>query len=167
MPLVYVSLGSNQNKMHHISVALDELSQHFGKLDLSPVYESDAVGFTGESFLNSVAAFNTMLSIGELNILLKAIEDKHGRLRGGPKFSGRTLDIDILTYDDCVGDFCGVQLPRDEITKNAFVLKPLSDIAADTLHSVKKITYAALWQEYDHSSQKLTRIDFSWNGLSL
>ena len=167
MALVYVSLGSNQNKEYHIGVALDELSQYFGVLNLSPVYESEAVGFTGDSFLNSVVAFHTSLSISELNACLKSIEDKYGRLRGGPKFSGRTLDIDILTYDDCIGDFFGVQLPRDEITKNAFVLKPLSDIAEDSLHVVKKISYGVLWKNYDHSSQNLVRIDFTWNGRSL
>lgn len=167
MAKVYVSIGSNQDKEYHIGIALDELAEHFGELILSPVYESEAVGFKGDAFLNSVAAFDTDLSVGELSHCLKTIEDKHGRLRTGPKFSGRTLDIDILTYDDCVGDCDGVQLPRDEILKNAFVLRPLADIAPEVKHPQCLKSYSSLWQAYDKDSQVLWKVDFEWRGQQL
>jgi len=155
---VYVSIGSNIDKQANIKSCLQELADHFGGLVLSPIYESEAVGFEGDTFYNLVAKFETDMSVGELNQSLKAIEDKYGRDRSGPKFSGRTLDIDILTYDDLVGEFDGVQLPRDEITKNAFVLLPLQDIAPDEVHPEQQVTYARLWFFFDKESQKLWQV---------
>jgi len=134
------------------------LAVHFTELVLSPIYESEAVGFSGDNFFNLVAKFNTDLSVGELNTALKAIEDNHGRERTGPKFSGRTLDIDILTYDDLVGEIDGVSLPRDEITKNAFVLLPMKDIAADVQHPELEVSYGRLWFFYDKDKQKLWQV---------
>lgn len=159
MAIVYVSIGSNIEKEKNIKVCLQELAQHFNGLELSPIYESESVGFAGDTFYNLVAKFETDLAVGELSKSLKAIEDKYGRDRSGPKFSGRTLDIDILTYDDLVGDIDGVQLPRDEITKNAFVLLPLVDIAPDVMHPEQQVTYARLWFFFDKDSQKLWRVE--------
>ena len=159
MAIVYVSIGSNIEKEKHIKVCLQELAEHFNGLELSPIYESESVGFDGDTFFNLVAKFETELSVGNLSKALKSIEDKYGRDRSGPKFSGRTLDIDILTYDDLVGEVDGVQLPRDEITKNAFVLLPLVDIAPDVLHPEQQVTYARLWFFFDKDSQKLWRVE--------
>lgn len=158
MAEVYVSIGSNIDKQKHITACLQELAKHFGGLELSPIYESEAVGFDGDTFFNLVAKFDTELSVGELNDTLKSIEDQYGRDRSGPKFSGRTLDIDILTYDNLVGEIDGVQLPRDEITKNAFVLLPLQDIAPDKLHPEQQVSYARLWFFFDKDSQKLWQV---------
>jgi len=158
MASVFVSIGSNIDKEKNIKACLQELAIHFTELVLSPIYESEAVGFSGDNFFNLVAKFNTDLSVGELNTALKAIEDNHGRERTGPKFSGRTLDIDILTYDDLVGEIDGVNLPRDEITKNAFVLLPMKDIAADVLHPELKVSYGRLWFFYDKDKQKLWQV---------
>ncbi len=159
MACVYVSIGSNIDKQKNIAACLQELALHFTGLVLSPIYESESVGFDGDNFFNLVASFTTSLTVGELNKALKAIEDKHGRERSGPKFSGRTLDIDILTYDELVGDIDGVQLPRDEITKNAFVLLPMNDIAGEKLHPELKVSYSRLWFFYDKDKQKLWQVD--------
>jgi len=158
MAKVYVSIGSNIDKQKHITACLTALAEQFNGLELSPIYESEAVGFEGDTFFNLVAKFETDLSVGELNQVLKNIEDAHGRDRSGPKFSGRTLDIDILTYDSVVGEVDGVQLPRDEITKNAFVLQPLADIAPDELHPEQQVSYARLWFFFDKDSQKLWQV---------
>jgi 2-amino-4-hydroxy-6-hydroxymethyldihydropteridine diphosphokinase len=158
MATVFVSIGSNIEKQKHIKVCLQELAAQFSDLVLSPIYESEAVGFKGDTFYNLVAKFETDLAVGLLSKTLKAIEDKYGRDRSGPKFSGRTLDIDILTYDDLVGDIDGVQLPRDEITKNAFVLLPLVDIAPDEMHPEQQVSYARLWFFFDKESQKLWQV---------
>lgn len=158
MAQVYVSIGSNIDKQKNIAGCLQSLADQFGALVLSPIYESEAVGFDGDNFYNLVARFETDLSVGQLNDALKAIEDEFGRERSGPKFSGRTLDIDILTYDDLVGEFDGVQLPRDEITKNAFVLLPLNDIAAEAVHPELQVTYGRLWFFFDKDSQNLWQV---------
>ena len=110
-------------------------------------------------FINSVVKIETALSVGELLNALRKIEDDNGRIRGGERFSARTLDIDILTYDDLTGKVDGVELPRDEILKNAFVLWPLAEIAPDALHPVTKTTYAEHWQAFDKGSQKLNIIE--------
>ena len=165
MARVYISIGSNIERKKNVLAALDMLYVWFGDLLLSPVYESEAVGFVGESFLNLVVGVDTGLSVGELSVRLKQLEADNGRCRGidVPTFSGRTLDLDILTYDDQVGQIKGVELPRGEILQNAFVLKPLADVAPDDRHPVCDKTYSALWQSYDRD-QKLWRVDFTWQG---
>ena len=164
MARVYVSIGSNIERERNITAGLDGLALSFGELTLSSVFESEAVGFAGDHFYNLVAGFETTLAVGELSRELKAIEDRNGRCRQGPKFSGRTLDIDILTYDDACGRIDGVELPRAEILFNAFVLQPLAEIAPGDLHPVNGVSYAELWQQYDKQQQRLWAIDFSWQG---
>ncbi|GAB2510562.1 2-amino-4-hydroxy-6-hydroxymethyldihydropteridine diphosphokinase [Microbulbifer agarilyticus] len=162
MAIVYLSLGSNIDREKHLCAAMDALVEAFGDLSMSQVYESEAVGFEGDNFYNLVAAIETDLSVGELALRLRDIEDANGRVRSGPKFSARTLDIDILTYDDVAGDVDGVALPRDEILKNAFVLLPLSEVAPTEVHPVQGKTYQQLWEEYDQASQKLWVVAFDW-----
>lgn len=165
MSRVYVSIGSNIDRERYITACLDALADHFGELMLSPVYESEPVGFEGgTNFYNMVAGFDCDLSVGELSTLLRRIEADNGRTRTGSKFSSRTLDIDILTYDDATGVIDGVTLPREEILHNAFVLQPLADIAGDERHPVAGRSYGELWADYDRASQKLWPVDFSWRG---
>lgn len=163
MARVYLSLGSNIEPDVHIASCLDELQALFGELVISSVYESEAVGFDGDNFLNLVVGIETELSVGELSQSLKAMEDRHGRERTGPKFSGRTLDVDILTYDNSNGVIDGIELPRDEVLKNAFVLQPLAEIAGDEVHPQKHATFSELWSAY-REPQKLWVIDFEWRG---
>ena len=167
MARVFVSIGSNIDRYQHISCALDALSAEFDGLLISPVYQSESVGFEGDDFLNLVVAFTCEKDTGELSAWLRNIEDDNGRRRDGPKFSSRTLDIDILSYDQLVGTIDGVQLPRDEICHNAFVLRPLVDIAAQSLHPEMKTSYQSLWDAYDKTRQKLWPVDFSWQGKKI
>ncbi|AJQ96898.1 2-amino-4-hydroxy-6-hydroxymethyldihydropteridine diphosphokinase [Gynuella sunshinyii] len=162
MVRVYLSLGSNIDRYRHLTSGLNMLREHFGRLDLSPVYESAAVGFEGDDFLNLVVAVDVTIGCGELSRQLKAIEDLHGRDRSMARFSARTLDIDILTYGDVVGDIDGITLPRAEILTSAFVLKPLSDLAPTAIHPHSRISYADLWKSYDQSRQPLLQVAFNW-----
>lgn len=162
MPRVYLSLGSNIDRETHIRSAVAELEARYGMLLISPVYESEAVGFAGDNFFNLVVGFDTDLSVGKLSAELHAIEEAHGRDRHGPKFSARTLDIDILTYGNALGEIDGVHLPRDEILKNAFVLLPLSDIAGSDRHPETARCYLEHWEAYDKSKQKLWQVAFDF-----
>ncbi|MEW5250389.1 2-amino-4-hydroxy-6-hydroxymethyldihydropteridine diphosphokinase [Microbulbifer discodermiae] len=162
MAQVYLSLGSNIDRAQHIRAALDALAAQFGELQVSRVFESEAVGFQGDNFYNLVVGLRTDLPVGRLAFQLRGIEDANGRLRAGPKFSARTLDIDILVYNDLTGIVDGVRLPRREITKNAFVLQPLAELAPDAVHPVENKTYHQLWSEYDQASQKLWPVEFIW-----
>jgi len=159
---VYLSLGSNIDREHNIRSGLDALAALFGEVRLSPVYESEAVGFDGDPFLNLVAGIDTPLPLGELAARLRDIEADHGRVRGDKKFASRTLDIDVLTYGDLTGVIDGVELPRDEILKHAFVLRPLADLAPQARHPLLGESYAALLARLDMSAQKLWQVPFRW-----
>lgn len=163
MNRVYISIGSNQQAEQHVRGALDALSERFGPLLISSVYESEAIGFTGDNFLNLVVGLDTAESLDTLAAWLKTVEDDNGRRRDVPRFSSRTLDLDILTYGDQVGYPEGVELPRREILKNAFVLRPMAEIAPHDLHPSEQRSYASLWQDYS-SSQRLWAIPFEWRG---
>lgn len=129
MSKAYLSLGSNRDPERHLRDAITALRAHFGGIVLSPVYRTRAVGFDGGDFLNAAAIIDTTLDPFALNEWLHALEDAHGRDRSGPRFGDRTLDIDIVLFDDLVLSGAGhLQVPRDEL-RHAFVLKPLADIA--------------------------------------
>ncbi|MGP9831648.1 2-amino-4-hydroxy-6-hydroxymethyldihydropteridine diphosphokinase [Marinobacter sp. NSM] len=166
MSRVYISIGTNIERYRHVTAALDALAGWFGELTISPVYESESVGFEGSDFLNLVVGIDTELSVGELSRRFKQLEADNGRTRSAPKFSPRTLDLDILTYEDSVGVVDGVELPRAEILKNAFVLRPLADIAGDETHPVCGQSYQQLWQGY-RRDQKLWPVEFSWQGRQI
>ena len=160
MANVYLSIGSNVNRSENIRSCIDSLSAIFGQLSLSPVYESTAVGFEGDNFYNLVVGVETNLRVGELSTILKKIEDQHGRDRKAPKFGPRTLDIDIITVDDMVGEVDGIKLPRDELLKNAFVLLPMAVLIGDQLHPETGLSYQSHWERFDKSKQFLKEIDF-------
>lgn len=162
MAEVFLSLGSNIDRERHIRAGLDALADQFGELRVSRVFESEAVGFDGDDFYNLVVGIHTRLPVGQLALHLRKIEDDNGRLRAGPKFSARTLDIDILLYDDLTGTIDGVKLPRGEIQMNAFVLQPLAELAPGHRHPITGETFAQMWAEYDKSKQKLWPVEFSW-----
>ena len=166
MSLIYLSLGSNIDRQRHICAALDALSENFGDLEISTVYESEAVGFQGDSFYNLVVGVYSDLPVGEIATILKQIEDNNGRDRSSPKFAPRTLDIDILTVDSLVGEVDGINLPRSEVLKNAFVLQPLAELASEMLHPITGKSIAEHWQLFDKTTQKLWPIDFCWQPSS-
>ncbi len=167
MTPVLLGIGSNIEREANIGAALDALTRVHGELRLSSVYESEAIGFKGSPFLNLVAALETELALGTLARDLRELEYSMGRPRDASRFSPRTLDIDILTYGDFVGTREGVELPRPEITENAFVLRPLAELAPESLHPVLEQSYGELWAAYDVSTQPLRRVEFSWAGRSL
>ncbi|MCP5151357.1 MAG: 2-amino-4-hydroxy-6-hydroxymethyldihydropteridine diphosphokinase [Chromatiales bacterium] len=144
---VLISIGSNLEPRHHLAVALAALEARYGSVTTSPVYESAAVGFDGPPFLNLVAAFDTAEAVGTTAGALRRIEDECGRDRSGPRFSSRTLDLDILLHGDTVGEVDGVRLPRDEILTAPFVLRPLADVAPQMCHPADGRSFATLWRE--------------------
>lgn len=159
MSIAYLGLGSNVDAVANITSGISALQETFGSVSLSPVYRSPAVGFDGNPFINLVALIQTDLQPTELKQYLNDLEDRHGRLRNVAKFSDRTLDIDILLYDDLYVMSPVLEIPRLEIMTFAHVLKPLADLAPDLEHPVYRKTMTEIWQEFSGPRAILELID--------
>jgi len=161
MARVFISIGSNINRKKNIAAGIRALDDLYHPTTCSTIYESKSVGFDGDNFYNLVIAFDTQSDIDEVSAHLMRIEDENGRNRQGPRFSSRTLDLDLLLYDDTVLDTDSLTLPRPEIYDNAFVLLPLSEIAAQQTDPLKRLTYAQLWEQFDQNKQELWPVVFN------
>src|SRR5579863_4018311 len=157
MTEAFVGIGSNVDPEQHVTQAVKLLRARFGKLHLSPFYRNPAVGFDGDDFLNGIAVFETSLSVAELVRALDRIELDCGRERGAARFAPRTLDLDLLLYGDLVTE-APAKLPRKEILKYAFVLKPLADLAPDHRHPQTGETYAAHWASFSGERSGLSAV---------
>ena len=120
----YLSLGSNIKAEENIAFAIEELHKILLNIIISSTHQTKAEGFEGDDFLNLVLAGDSDLDFDALNQKLKAIEDASGRQRDVPKFSARTLDIDIVLQIN--GD--EIVFESHEIKEYAFVSKPLMEI---------------------------------------
>ncbi len=155
MPRVYLGIGSNVARQANIAGALSSLDVRFAPLTVSPVYESEAVGFDGACFFNLVVGFDTDLGLQALDDELTRIEYRHGRPPLAPRYGPRPLDLDILIYGDGVVRTNGIEVPRRDILEYAFVLRPLADIAPDLRHPADGRRIADLWQAFDQAAQPL------------
>ncbi|VAW86886.1 2-amino-4-hydroxy-6-hydroxymethyldihydropteridinepyrophosphokinase [hydrothermal vent metagenome] len=160
--LVHVGVGSNVEREYNIRSGVHALRERFKNVVMSTVYESAAVGFDGDPFYNLVVRFETELGIDALSVALRQIEDTHQRDRTLSNFGPRTLDIDLLLYDDVVLHQGKLQLPRDEIEKNAFVLRPLAELSGEIVHPLRDESLSAMWQQFDQARQPLTAVEFEW-----
>jgi len=165
MSVAYLGLGSNVNARAHIAAGITALRENFSDVRLSPAYQTAAVGFDGDDFINLTASIDTGLQPIELKNFLNDLEDRHGRLRDVPKFSDRTLDIDILLFDDLYLLSPVLEIPRPEIMKFAHVLKPLADLAPDLVHPISRKTIAEIWRDCPGERNALRVIDLQERAL--
>ena len=164
MARVYISIGSNIKPLHHIRTGLTHLQSQFRPLILSSVYESQAVGFKGNNFYNLAAGFDTRLTIYQVVDILRHIEHQNGRQRQhGKQFSDRTLDLDLLLYDDLILKVDNLEIPRHEITQYAFVLLPLAEIAPTGRHPLTGQRYTDMAKQFSDSAQLLWRLNVEVN----
>jgi len=111
----------------------------------SPLYETEPVGLKDQAwFVNGVVRLDTDLAPEGLLGRLRAIERAMGRVRGGPKFGPRVLDLDILFFDDLMVSKDGLQIPHPRLHERRFVLQPLYDLAPDLKHPVLERTVQSL-----------------------
>lgn len=164
MAYIFISLGSNIDRANCARQGVAALKRIVPELAVSDVFESESVGFEGSNFYNLVCGGETSLSVEAVCQTLRQIEVDNGRDRSAKKFSSRTLDLDLLVYDELIVQ-TPAQLPRHEIDKNAFVLWPLAQVAPDFVHPVLQKTFQMLWQDYDKSQQSLWAVDFDWQGI--
>lgn len=155
MARIYVSIGSNIDREKNVVSCLKALQTRYGGLIISTTYESKAVGFEGDNFYNLVTGFDTDDDVYAVANELREIEARLGRDRNNTHLLSRTLDIDLLLYDDLILTEKSMKIPRDDLTKYAFVLKPLAEIAPDYKHPVLKKTVMELWKGLERNSDKL------------
>ncbi|MDA0755279.1 MAG: 2-amino-4-hydroxy-6-hydroxymethyldihydropteridine diphosphokinase [Proteobacteria bacterium] len=120
----FLSLGSNINAEANIIFAIDQINKILANTKYSSIHKTKAEGFEGDDFLNLVVAGESGLGFDELNQKLKDIENETGRKRDVPKFSARTLDIDIILQIDQDE----ILFESNEIEKYSFVSEPLKEV---------------------------------------
>ena len=160
---VYLSAGSNIAPEHHLRMACQAVEAIYGELTLSSVYCNPTVGFKGNDFLNMVIGFSTHETPEQIVANFEQLHQRAGRRRQANPFCSRTLDLDLLLYDDVVMNEPGVQIPRDEILHRAFVLWPLAEIAPELKHPQQNESYAELWQAFDKSREILKPVLFTFS----
>jgi 2-amino-4-hydroxy-6-hydroxymethyldihydropteridine diphosphokinase len=162
MTEIYVGAGSNVEPERNLLAALTGMADTFGLLHLSPVYRNKAVGFDGDDFLNMVIGFDADLDLGEVQSELDRIERENGRTRETTRFGPRSLDLDLLLFGDRVDEGANPIVPRNEITRYAFVLKPLADLCAERCHPVTGTSFGQLWDEFDQAEHPLQAVEIIW-----
>lgn len=150
---IYLGLGSNIEPKKNIAAGLKSLMQIFSDIEQSPTYLAPPFGFVGDNFHNLVVSAVTELTIEQVVKALRQIEFDHGRPKQAVKFSSRSLDIDLLLYGDYVGCVGGYKIPRSDIDKFDFVLRPLQDIAGAERHPVSEKRFSELWQEMNLTAE--------------
>ena len=157
---VFVGIGSNIDHTFHIKKCVEALKKQFVDITLSPTYESSSMGFEGPNFYNLVSSFYTTLEIDSLKETLKEIEKVNGRSFGEMKFSSRTLDIDILYYDDLIDSERNI--PRTEIEKFDFVLRPLYDISPAFIHPITQKTHHKMIHETIYEKMIINKVEIDF-----
>ena len=136
MHIIYISLGSNLgNKTQHLNNAKNAIRQDVGKiLAESSIYETEAVGFQGNTFYNQAIKVETSLSPESLLQKTQEIEKNLGRTQktiienGAPLYQNRIIDIDILLYDDLQINTETLTIPHSKMFEREFVMKPLGEV---------------------------------------
>lgn len=150
MAVAYIALGSNLgDRLAHLRMAVRAL-RDLGEVEaVSPVYETEPVGYADQPrFLNAVARLRTGLAPHELLTRLLEIEQQAGRVRTFPS-APRTLDLDILFYDDLILDSPGLTIPHPRLHERAFVLVPLADLDPSLVHPRIGVSIAELLRALD------------------
>lgn len=159
MATVYLGLGSNVDASRNLALGVDELRRAYGELRLSPAYRSAPVGFDGHDFLNLVVELQTCDSPQAIHEHIERIHDLAGRARSTNAWISRTLDIDLLLYDDLVLSDNRIRVPRADVLEYSFVLRPLAELAPELRHPVTGKTMREHWDLFDAARHPLERVN--------
>jgi 2-amino-4-hydroxy-6-hydroxymethyldihydropteridine diphosphokinase len=160
---VYVAAGSNVEPAANLRRALDVLAGHYPALRCSRAYRNRAVGFEGDDFLNLVLGFETTDGVHEVIGRLHEAEAACGRARDAAKWAPRAMDLDTLLYGNLVCDEPGLVLPRPDLTRRAYMLGPMAEIAPDLVHPVLGRTMRELWAAFDRDAHPMQHVELGWS----
>ena len=156
---VYLGIGSNMgDKEQHIRDAIAVFSEHpkCRNVEVSSFYTTKPYGVTKQDdFVNGVFCVETLLTPEEVLLLIQEIETMQNRVRTihwGP----RTIDVDILFYDDAIIGTRDLVIPHPEIQKRDFVLVPLCELAGFMMHPVLGKRMQELLEELTGSEYEQT-----------
>lgn len=158
MTEAFVALGSNIEPEAHLRRAAQLLRQQFEQARFSACYRNPAFGFSGEDFVNAVAGFVTSLPVEALLARLRVIETQCGRRPDDPRWGPRVIDLDLLLYGETVGSGPGYVLPRPDLTRRAYMLGPLAQLAPELKLPPCGPSIAELWSRFPGGCAGLTRI---------
>ncbi len=152
MHKAYLLLGGNiGNKFYYLRKARKMIHQYIGKsIKTSSLYISEPWGFDdNENFLNQVVSIHTQLSPEKLLHTCQQIENKLGRERWQKGYHSRTIDIDILFYDELIIRSVELTIPHPQIQHRRFTLAPLAEIVPQKNHPVLNETIVSLLEKCD------------------
>lgn len=153
---LFLSLGSNQgDRLYYLQQAVDLISDRMGDIyQISSVYETPAWGFQANHFLNAVLWVTTSLTPEAVIEQALNIEKKLGRTRTNqPGYQDRTLDVDILFYEDLIIHTPSLTIPHPRLHLRHFVLVPLQEIAPHWIHPEFNKSVKQLLEESAEESQ--------------
>ncbi len=157
----YIALGSNLgDREMNLLRAVTEIARIPGTrvTGLSHFYETSPVGFKDQPpFNNAVLRISTGLSPGDLLLSLQRIEDEVFKRKRGVMNGPRTMDLDILLYNDLMLESENLVIPHPEMTRRRFVLQPLNDIAPDAVHPASRRNISAILASLE-SDESVTKI---------
>lgn len=155
---VYVAAGSNIEPVKHLCLALDELRGIYPRLAVSPAYRNKAVGFQGDDFINLVVGFETHEPVQRVREQLQRVEALCGRPADAPKWAARSMDLDILLYGQRVSNEPGLVIPRPDLLRRPYMLKPMADIAPDVRHPLAQKSMRELWEAFDGAGHEMAQV---------
>lgn len=158
MTAVYVAAGSNVEPERYLSRALEQLEKVYSPLTRSPAYRNQAVGFAGDDFINLVVGFQTEDSPADVRRKLQKIEAACDRPKDAAKWAPRTMDLDILLFGDLVSNEPGLVIPRPDLVKRPYMLKPMADIAPDVRHPTLGKTMRELWEGFSGGEHSMNEV---------
>ncbi len=153
---IYLSLGSNMgNRFEYLQQAVNAIFETIGNISkISSVYQTPALGFEGDDFLNCVILVQSTLSPQQVLKKILGIEKQIGRERKPQKgYTSRPIDIDILQVDDLIKETKKLTIPHPEIQNRKFVLQPLAEVNSQLTHPVLQKKSIQLLAETEDESE--------------
>lgn len=152
---IYIGLGSNTgDRLYYLQSAVDAIHYEVGSVvAISSCYETPAMGFEGDAFINVCLEIRSNLSAELMLSKLLQIEEKYGRKRNEDgKYRARTLDLDILFFRDQKIETALLSVPHPRLEQRLFVLQPLAEINAEFTHPTYQKTIAQLLETCSDNS---------------